>query len=147
MQSERGNAIIYVLVGLVLFGAMLGGLWWVKNRVGTVQSAPVAVQETTKTDATTDTVVDQDTVPSDDTQSSTTEAQTSSTDTTQPSAATTTPNSAISQLPPESQTGQVKSSPNSVASSGPTENSLIAATALGIVAYLGTSFARSRRAL
>jgi|JI10StandDraft_1071094.scaffolds.fasta_scaffold305554_2 cytoskeletal protein RodZ len=152
MKSERGNIIVYLLVGVVLFGLLLGGLWWVKARVADKPSAPVATTNE-QNKPTTETEVNQDgtqeTKPSEET---TTEAEaTPSTPAVPaptspaPTPAAVTPAPTASALPPESQTPRTGPSPSNVAASGPLENALGTSFGLGVLAYLGTSFVRSRR--
>lgn len=144
MQSQRGNIIVYLVVGLVLCGAFLTGLWWVKR-----QSTPVAVVSTTSRAgdkaASTETRINQDdsgtksAAGTDSTTEQGTSAdfpqQTSSTSTTQPS------------LAPESQTPPTGAShSDGVANTGPAEDAFLTALVMGVLTYLGTHFVRSRTA-
>lgn len=52
MDPQRGNIIVYLLVGLAFFGLMTAGIWWVKNRphdisviAGLAQQAPAAAPD------------------------------------------------------------------------------------------------------
>ena len=49
MKSERGNIVIYLLVGLALFAVLLTGLWWVKSQAPKTVAAPETTQTTTNT--------------------------------------------------------------------------------------------------
>lgn len=148
MHRQRGNIVIYLLVGMVLFGMLLTGIWWTKTRVSRAVTTPQAVQPTV--DKTVETTLDQDSrapvqdttkaTPSPDTTSAQPAApaypsQTSSTATTTPSAAPT---------KPESQTPRTAAA-GPVAASGPVEDSLVSAALLGSVAYATTMYVRSRR--
>jgi cytoskeletal protein RodZ len=155
MKSERGNIIVYLLVGVVLFGLLLGGLWWVKARVADTPAAPVATTgEQDK--STTETEVNQDGTeqqPTEEAATGTENTPTTSAPTSPapapatPAPSTTTPApSTPAPLPPESQTPNTGPSPNGVAASGPVENAIGTSLGLGVLAYLGTSYVRSRRA-
>lgn len=151
MKSERGNIIVYLLVGVVLFGLLLGGLWWVKARVADTPTTPVATTEDQNKPTTeTDTAVDQDGTPeqkpAEEAAPSTPEPAAPAPATPAPTPAPVTPAPTTPVLPPESQTPSTGPSPNNVAASGPLENAVGTAFGLGVLAYLGTSFARSRRA-
>jgi cytoskeletal protein RodZ len=152
MNSERGNIIVYALVGLVLFGILLGSLWWVKSQVADAPDAPVATTEE-QSKPKTDTEVNQDT-----TQQGTTSQDAAPADTTPQAPSTspqqtapvqtapaTPPASAAPATPPESQTPRTGPSPNNVAASGPVDSTIGTSLALGVIAYFGTSFVRSRR--
>ncbi len=164
MSSERGNIIIYLLVSLALFGAMLGGIWWVKNRIGSTsrtQAPSVTAPASNKTaqEKTPETVVKQHATPKDNSgnqpqnqsntagsnsnsassQSSNTEAGSGSGITTMP------PKDDEPTVPrPESQTPH-KPSPSTVASSGPVEDTILSAFLLGIATFALHSFVRSRQ--
>ena len=156
MKSERGNIIVYLLVGVVLFGLLLGGLWWVKARVADKPSAPIATTEE-QNKPTTDTEVNQDGTPEQKKPEETTTGTEATTPTppvapappvpapTTPAPVTPAPTTPPAVLPPESQTPRTGPSPNNVAASGPLENALGTSFGLGVIAYLGTSFVRSRR--
>ena len=58
MKSQRGNIIVYALVGLVLFGILLGSIWWIRQR-----STPAPVATDNQTQQQTDTEVKQDETP------------------------------------------------------------------------------------
>lgn len=152
MRSQRGNIIVYLLVGIVLFSALIGTMWWVKNRVATTP-APVATTEQTQKSGT-ETKVDQDSKPeTTNEQTNTGSAEEQKPDTSQ----TTTPPSTSTQpgsgsgassnttLPPESQTPRTGPAPSNVAASGPIENAMGTSLGLGIITYLASSFVRSRK--
>ncbi len=152
MKSERGNIIVYLLVGVVLFGLLLGGLWWVKARVADKPGGSIATTED-RDKATTETEVSQDAPEQKPSEETTTEAAPSNPEpvapaptTPAPTPAPVTPAPTTPVLPPESQTPRTGPSPDNVAASGPLENAVGTAFGLGVLAYLGTSFARSRRA-
>lgn len=154
MKSERGNIIVYLLVGVVLFGLLLGGLWWVKARVADKPGGSIATTEE-RDKPTTETNVDQDKTPEQkptEEVTTETEAAPSTPEPVTPPAPTTpapapvTPGPTTPALPPESQTPRTGPSPGNVAASGPLESALGTSLGLGVLAYLGTSFVRSRRA-
>lgn len=62
MRSERGNIVVYLLVGLVLFGLLISGIWWVKRQAGSSLKSPVATQNAPAKPST-DTKVSQDEKP------------------------------------------------------------------------------------
>lgn len=165
MKSERGNIVVYLVVGLVLFGLLLTGIWWVKSRAPKAVSTPqIAQTDNKKADDKPETTINQDeggTTPTGASSSQNNDAstpaannasdqattgqstppssdypsQTSSTATTTPSAAPTRPES---QTPNLTETGPV-------AASGPVEDSFMSALALGGAAYMSTAYARSRK--
>lgn len=172
MKSERGNVIIYLLIGIVLFGAMLTGVWWVKKKNTQTVSAPIATNSQKQSDSP-ETTIHQDAGGSTQAQSeqnnsgtpSTTGSattpqatapspqypqQSSSTSTNQPSnssqsATNTTPSAGPST--PESQTAPTGTThANGVAATGPVED-MTSALALGGVIYTATLYVRSRRRL
>lgn len=156
MKSERGNIVVYLVVGLVLFGLLLTGLWWVKSRAPKTVSVPQVVQTKEKSSDKPETKINQDEGGSTPTgSSSTTSSDQSTTDTnnttTPPSSdypqqtsstATSTPSVAPSR--PESQTPNTLAN-GPVAASGPVEDSLMSAIALGGAAYMSTAYVRSRK--
>lgn len=131
-MKQRGNIIVFVLIGLVLFGVLLGSVWWLKDRF---TGAPVAT-DTTQQTTETDTDIKQDQNPRDEAADSEDTAPATS-DTSAPARDAATPQT------PESQTP--RTGPSEVAASGPLENTLLSSLALGTAVFLGTSFARSRR--
>lgn len=139
MKSQRGNIIVYLLIGLVLFGLLLGGLWWVRNRVANTPTAPVVTTQPQNTTPETD--VKQDEKPA--------ESPTETTPGGQSQTGTTTPNTQAppAALLPESQTPRTGPSPQAVAASGPLENTLISSLMLAGVTYIGVLFSRSRNAI
>lgn len=149
MESQRGNIIVYLLIGLVMFGALLSGLWWIKTRAGGEKPTVVAeesqsAQNDKKTPA--ETSVEQDAVPATDEPTPTPAPAATPAPANNPPAQRPAPSAPQTQpvLPPESQTNRTPK-PNEVASSGPVENGLITASGLGVLAYLSTSYVRSRR--
>lgn len=162
MSSERGNIIVYLLVSLALFGSMLGGIWWVKNRIGSTsrtQSPAVTAPASNKTaqEKAPETVVDQDAAPTanPDNQSqnqSSTAGSNSNSASSQPSNTQAGSGSGATTMPPkddvpttshpESQTSH-KPSPSTVASSGPVEDTVMSALLLGIATFALHSFVRS----
>lgn len=145
MKSERGNIIVYVLVGLVLFGALAGSVWWVNNRAQTETQAPVATESAPAEDGTTETSVDQDAVsaPQPDSAASS-DDQPVANNPEQPAPTPASPQTPT--LAPESQTPS-NPTPAQVANAGPVENSLMTASGLGVIAYLSSLYVRSRRSL
>jgi cytoskeletal protein RodZ len=166
MKSERGNIIVYLLVGLVLFGVLVGGVWWVKNRVANKPTPVATTTEQKVVQPGTDTKVDQDskpatkpaetkpaeqpapaapatpaqpTTPQNTTNNSSTPATGSTSGTTNGRA------SDLAALPPESRTASAGPSPNNVAATGPLENAIGTSLGLGIVTFLASSFVRSRK--
>lgn len=152
MNNERGNIIVYLLVSLALFGVLLGGAWWVKNRAGAAgtPATPVATSAEKKSTPKADqpqTTVNQDATPSQTSgnTSSNTQSQATTPSTSQPSPQTMPPKDDKPTTPrPESQTSSA-GSPRAVASSGPVEDSLVTAMLLGTATYTMHSFVRSRR--
>ncbi len=139
MKSQRGNVIVYALVGLVLFGVLAGSIYWVRQR-----SNPAPVASDNQTQQQTDTEVKQDETPAQSAEESaagTTESQsgTGSSNPVQSNRDTATPPA------PESQTPRTGPSPAAVAASGPLENSLISSLVLGTATFAGASYVRSRR--
>ncbi len=153
MKTESGNVVVYLLVGLVLFVVMMSGIWWVKQRSHTVTPPTPTVTQTT--DESPETAVDQDAVSQqrstdNSSRSASRSADSQPTTPTQPAQSpqsstsnSTSPTTTPSR--PESQTPRTGPSPTAVASSGPTEDRLFMAAGLGMVAFFGTSYARSRR--
>lgn len=151
MKSQRGNVIVYALVGLVLFGVLAGSIYWIRNR-----STPAPVASNNQTQEETKTEVKQDETPAQSAEESAagnSEAQTpSGTGTPNTSGApATTPapvqssRDTATPTTPESQTPRTGPSPTAVAASGPLENSLISSLVLGTATFAGASYVRSRR--
>ncbi|MEO5691048.1 MAG: hypothetical protein ABIQ64_02580 [Candidatus Saccharimonadales bacterium] len=147
MKSQRGNVIVYALVGLVLFGVLAGSIYWVRQR-----STPAPVATNNQTQEQTKTEVKQDENPAQsaekpaagnsETQTPSgpgTSSGTGSSNPVQSNRDTTNPSK------PESQTPRTGPSPAAVAASGPLENSLISSIVLGTATFAGTSYVRSRR--
>lgn len=172
MKSERGNIVVYLLVGLVLFGVLLGGVWWVKNRVANKPTPVGTTQEEKTVQPGTDTQVDQDKAPEtkpEETKPAETKPEeqapstssvpatpapetnnaggisssASSTPTT--NGAATNRGTDLAALPPESRMASTGPSPTNVAASGPLENALGTSLGLGIVTFLGSSYVLSRK--
>ena len=173
MKSERGNIVVYLLVGLVLFGVLLGGVWWVKNRVAN-KATPVATTQDEKTvQPGTDTQVDQDkapetkpeeskpaetkpeeqspsspsipATPAPETNNSGGSTNSSNSETPATNGTATSRGTDLAALPPESRMASTGPSPANVAASGPLENALGTSLGLGIVTFLGSSYVLSRK--
>ncbi len=136
MKSQRGNVIVYALVGLVLFGVLAGSIYWVRQR-----STPAPVARDNQTQEQTKTEVKQDETP---TKSAEESAASTDNGTGSSSAAQSNRDTATPQTP-ESQTPRTGPSPDAVAASGPLENSLISSLVLGTATFAGASYVRSRR--
>ena len=137
MKSQRGNIIVYALVGLVLFGILLGSIWWIRQR-----STPAPVATDNQTQQQTDTEVKQDETPANpaaETPAAQGDQQQTQTGNNQPQRG----GGAATPATPESQTP--RTGPSAVAASGPLENTLISSLVLGAATFAGTSYARSRR--
>lgn len=173
MKSERGNIIVYLLVGLVLFGVLIGGVWWVKNRVANKPATVATTKEEKTVQPSTDTKVDQDKTPDNNPAETKPEeskpAETkpaeqpapaapatpapetntrSTTPSTSGNTSSTTPATSgndLAALPPESRTASAGPSPNNVAASGPVENAIGTSLGLGIITFLASSFMLSRK--
>jgi len=153
MKSERGNIVIYLLVGLALFAVLLTGLWWVKSQAPKTVAAPETTQTTTNTTPSVETTINQDDRGATTTEPTTPDTSTSTTTSPQTpsqdypsqtsSTSTTTPSSSAAPTQPESQTPH-STSIVPVAASGPVEDSIMTALALGGVAYVTTAYIRSR---
>ena len=155
MRSERGNIVVYIIVGLALFGALLTGVWWVKSHAPKTVAAPHVA--TSKDEAKmTETTIKQDETSKPNESSAATDQATPapSTSNTTPaptipgdypsqssSTSTTTPSATPPK--PESQTPHATSGP--VAASGPVEDSIMNALALGGAVYIVAAYLRSRR--
>ena len=152
MKSERGNIIVYLLVGVVLFGLLLGGLWWVKARVADKPGGSIATTEEQNKPGT-ETNVEQDRTPEQKpSEEATTETEATPSTPAAPAPTTPAPSTPAPVTPapvapaPESQTPRTGPSPSGVAASGPVENMIGTSIGLGVLVYFGTSFVRSRRA-
>lgn len=151
MKSERGNVVVYLLVGLVLFGLLLSGAWWVKNQSSRA-TAPVA--STDKTQPQTETKVSQDDKPA-KTDNKPAENQPKPTPAPTPAspapsnpapAPVPTPAPSVAPTRPESQTPRIGTTgPSSVASSGPLEDAITSSLLIGGVTFATASYLRSRR--
>ena len=162
MQSERGNVVVYLLIGLVLFGAMLSGVWWVKKQVSKPVSVPIATNSQNKS-TTPETTIQQDTggtagsQPTDQQSQSVPSQsspefpqQTSSTSTSEPSTGRSESSSQQTSTPstPESQTAPTGTTHAAgLANTGPVEDGIVSAMLLGIATYAFVLYARSRRSV
>lgn len=130
MSSERGNIVVYTLVGLLLFGAMLGTFWWVRKADNKpVVVTGVAKDETSKNKSP-ETKVNQDEVVTGTPSKGDESAQTA-----QNTPTVTAPAPTI---------GTASSTNSDVAATGPTEDRIIVALGLGALIFLGSSYIRSR---
>lgn len=131
MKSQRGNIIIFLLIGLILFGSISGGLWWLKNRASDVAEGPATTAEQSADGE---------------------QAGRVGTNTDNPEATEATESAPDENREQAPVTGDTDSSisvsgPSSVASSGPTEDRLLMASGLGVLTFATTSYLRSRRSL
>lgn len=156
MKSERGNVVVYLLVGLVLFGLLLSGAWWVKNQSSRATS-PVATSSQPKPE--TETKVTQDEKPASEQKPADNQARPNPTPTPTPaptpaSPAPSNPTPAPAPAPnvapsrPESQTPRIGTTgPSAVASSGPLEDAITSSILIGGATFATASYLRSRRSV
>lgn len=148
MNSERGNIIVYLLIGLVMFGAVAGSLWWLQTRAGDEQQ-PASTSEERE--------ADNDQAPAEqpaadpapanggDTAPSDTEPAGRAPAADTPATASPTNDQPVTTS--DATTPPAQPTPTQVAPAGPVENSMLMAASLGMIAFAATSYARSRRSL
>ncbi len=148
MKSERGGIVVYLIIGLVLFGALLGGVWWVKQR--TVVAGDATQKTTTPGTSQTDTQVSQDAQPerdatSEEATSTPTPAASSADYPQQTSSTATTQSSTTATIPSPSSSGSTAAAGNKpVANTGPAEDAALTAVALATLSYVAVAYVRSR---
>ena len=150
-NSERGNIIVYVLVGVLLFVAMIGGVYLVKNRIGG-QSSP---QNTTQNNKPSDTKNNDTRSSGDgaDTNPNTTGGSNNNSDETNPTGSSSESNNGtngstnqapVTQGPAPTTTRPEIDGSTPVAASGPADT-LANLIALGAVSFSAGSYLNSRR--